>query len=91
MSVVFHVSLVFLLLDKTEILLFEEVSLEKLLFGEYIALLEVTRSFTCLRYSVLVFLFNHGAVLLWLRFLWYYFSCSVAIDMILLMKTILDC
>ena len=90
MSVVFHVSLVFLLLDQTEILLFEKVSLLELLFAKNISLLDVSGSLASFGYSLLVLLVDHQRIV-GLGLFWDDFGRCVVCGLILFVKAIFEC
>jgi hypothetical protein len=90
MSVVFHVSLVFLLLDQAEILFFEKVSLLELLFAKNISLLDVSGSLASFGYSLLVLLVDHWGIVRFGLF-WDDFGRCVVCGLILFVKAIFEC
>jgi hypothetical protein len=90
MSVVFHVSLVFLLLDKAEILFFEKVSLLELIFAEDVSLLDVSGSLAGLWNSLLVLLVDHRGIVR-LGLFWDGLGRCVVCSLVLLLKAIFEC
>jgi hypothetical protein len=90
LSVVFHVSLIFLLLDKAEILLFEKVSLLELLFAENVSLLDVSGSLAGFWNSLLVLLVDHRGIVR-LGLFWDDLGRCVVCSLVLLLKAIFEC
>jgi hypothetical protein len=90
MSVLFHVSLVFLLFDQAQILFFEKVSLLELLFAKNISLLDVSGPLAIFRYSLLVLLVDHWRIVR-LGLFWDDFGRCVVCGWILFVKAIFEC